>query len=171
VSNALTVVNRRSSAVVEFKTPVQRRDIERMRSKRGWVMVPGMNYMRKIESVIADQFEIMADSLTDKRVQVDEHLLGLIETLQSRLIEAVQLLAKNWASAEANCGDEIITRAMAGDEALQIVAEHFNKLHTRIASYGLVDLTNPEENRIILELECLEESVNIYLSRLINGWK
>jgi hypothetical protein len=170
VSNVVAL-NRRSSAVVIYKTPAVRSDIERMRSERGWVMVPGLNYMRKIEGVISEQFEAMADSIADKRVQVDEHLLGLVETLHRRLIEAVQLAAKSWAMAEAKGNQPVITRAMADDEAARIVLDHFRVLHRRIELHYLVDLTPPVTDRVMLELECLEEGVNIYLSRLILGWK
>jgi hypothetical protein len=178
MANDLVVVNNRRAVTVSVAPHVldyEQKYIDRANSRRGWVMVPGLNYSRKIENVVADQFDRMADSLESKRLFVSEHLLDMIGMMKRMIIEDIQAAACRWGKDEAKLSrfaepNEIITRAGAADEALQIIRDHFSILHEGITDFQLVDLTDQKQKLIILELHNLEAYTRRYVLILIMSW-
>jgi hypothetical protein len=175
VGTELIAINqRRTSVVIAARDgkSVNASSLEVARSKSGWVMVPGLNYRRKIAAVVSDQFSILEKSIVEKKTVLHEHLLSLLERIELWIIEDLQEAAKSWAIAESRGGDIVITRDVAEKEALRIVSLQFDLLtkHASTPEYRFIDMENPKEAVIVHEITILELSVKRYVSKLIQGW-
>jgi hypothetical protein len=179
MGNELVVVNYRDRATTLIVPDVLNREdlaAYQGRSGAGLVMVPGLNYRRRIENAVSDQFNRIADSFEDKRMLVHEHLLDMIGMLRKMIIEDIQAAAYRWARAEAKIRRyedyaNVATRDEAANEALTIIGDHFAILHDKITTFSLVDRTDPKQNLIILELVNLESCTSRYVCLLILGWE
>jgi len=168
MSNELTIVNTRRA--------IARCDIEggyglaAQRSRAGWVMVPGLVYRAQVKTTIATQFSHTFDLFDKRQRLVDEDLLDLMEIVEDWIIEDLQHAAYQWGCAEVDPRLPAVSRGEAENIALDIIAEHFDKLNERIDSALLVDVIDLVHKRILLAVEVLEQAVNRAVSRLILGW-
>jgi hypothetical protein len=178
MANDLVVVNRRrytAATVISSDLDDAQQDIDRIKSRIGWVMVPGLNYMRAIENTVVDQFDRMSSSLMSKRIKVHEHLLDMVQMAEVMIIKDIQIAAYRWAREEAewqpHSASKVITRDYAANEVLKITKGHFGVIHREISGFGLVDFKDRVQLLIVLELQNLERYLNWYLCTLISGWE
>jgi hypothetical protein len=178
MANDLVVVNRRryaAATVISSDLDDTQQDIDKYKSRIGWVMVPGLNYMRAIEDCIADQFDRIEASIMSKKLKVHDHILDMVQMTEVMLMKDVQLAAYRWAREEAEWTPEsvsrVVTREHATSEILKITKSHFAIIHREIYSFSLVDFKDRVQLLVVLELQNLERYLNWHLCMLVSGWE
>jgi hypothetical protein len=155
--------------------PKTRRWLVDAKCKRlGWVMVP-VTAGDDITHVIAKNFDKMEQAFITKKIPVHESLLDLLERLEGSMIEKLCELANGWRKTRITKWQQARTEIVSTKAALRLVLELlddlFERMHTRITDYTLIDVTKDQDKLVFLELECLEEKVIEDVTKIAKGWK
>jgi hypothetical protein len=142
--------------------------------KLGWVMVP-VTAGDDLARAITKSFDKMEQAFITKKIPVHESLLDLIERLETNLIEKLCELANGWRKTRITkwqeARTEIVSMAGALTVVLELLDQLFDRLHTRVTDYTLIDTSKDQDKLVFLELECLEEKVIEDVAKIVKGWK